>query len=167
MRGTFLGVGGLGGTMVRLYKWSCHWLYVEPILLLTTPLIKQDHAIPPIPRFSQEYFHAFSYNWYSLITTWICPTCRPKHVVVRTLIVTIIEVIQLCLTVCIAAVSSLLLYKTQRDDAHQYWLSFRYIIKTSPCQSVFKLITIFLFLSFRSVLNVICSFLGNSPASEF
>ena len=25
----------------------------------------------------------------------------------------------------------------------------------------------FLFLSFRRVLNVICSFLGNSPASEF
>ena len=27
--------------------------------------------------------------------------------------------------------------------------------------------TTFLFLSFRCVLNVICSFLGNSPASEF
>jgi len=33
---------------------------------------------------------------------------------------------------------------------------------------LFKLLSIpFLLLSFRRVLNVICSFLGNSPASEF
>jgi len=31
----------------------------------------------------------------------------------------------------------------------------------------FKYLGIMLFLSFRRVLNVICSFLGNSPASEF
>jgi len=33
--------------------------------------------------------------------------------------------------------------------------------------SVLKQLRAVLFLSFRRVLNVICSFLGNSPASEF
>jgi len=40
---------------------------------------------------------------------------------------------------------------------------FVYVIRTNKMQ----IVTVILFLSFRRVLNVIYSFLGNSPASEF
>jgi len=38
---------------------------------------------------------------------------------------------------------------------------------TSKYMSILSLLVFFLFLSFRRVLNVIYSFLGNSPAPEF
>ena len=41
-------------------------------------------------------------------------------------------------------------------------------VATNHVTAVFlRTLTLYMYLSFRRVLNVICSFLGNSPASEF